>query len=271
MNRLCHIRSLALHPAFVFGCTALALFTGAIARAESPTPSSADLLLRQAIEERQSGDKDAALAHLEQATKLSPERPDILFQLGTLAGELSGPRRSLPLAYEARDSLEKVLTISPNDKAARSWLIGFYSGAPFFAGGSMKKAHKHAEILATQDPWAGFYWKNRLLLQEKDYDKALKLCDAMLAKAPTSTFVRYQFGLTCATSGQRLSEGQVALESCLQEPAQPEQPPRDQICLQLGLIDEKLGDRQKALAAFEQGLVANPNNPALAEGVKRLR
>lgn len=262
-----------LARAFRHAVIGAALFVAAnlTAHAETTVAETPDALLKKAIAERQAGDKDSALEHLERAAKLAPTRTDVLFELGTLAGELSGQRSSISLAFEARNSLEKAVELAPDYKAARAWLIGFYSGAPFFAGGSMKKAHKHADILSSQDPWTGFYWKHKLLMDEKEYGEAFKLCDSMLSKAPTSVLARFQFGMTSAASGKRLTEGKSLLESCLAEPAQPNQPSHDQICLQLGLIEEKLGHKPQAIAVFEKGLQLNPQNKGLEENLKRLR
>jgi len=250
---------------------ALSLGAGVRADSVATQPDAAGLLYQKAVDERKAGQVDAALENLEEAVKLAPGRTEILFELGSLAGELSGKRNSLSLAFKSRDCLEQVLVLNPRHLGAREWVIGFYSGAPWFAGGSMDKAHKHAEILASQDSDRGFYWRHRLLMQEKEYAEALRLCDEQLSRQPGNTFARFQLGRTCAASGLRLAEGRAALEACLTQAQADSQPSSDQICLHLGRLIARQGDKAKARSYLEQGLQANPGNRELQEELGRLR
>jgi len=238
--------------------------------AAAPVANQAEALFTQAVTARKTGNHDQALDQLEKASQLAPDRIDILFELGTLAGELSGPRSSIPLARKAKNSLERVLELAPKHTGAREWLIGFYSGAPWFVGGSMKKAYHHAEILATQDAGKGFYWTHRLYLQDERYDDAFALCDATLKQQPQNLFASYQLGVTSAASGQRLADGRTALEACLAA-AVSYLPAPDVLCLHLGRILEKQGDKAGALARYEQGLKANATNKDLADRLAKLR
>ena len=232
--------------------------------------NEADGLFQKALAARKAGKTDEALDCLEKATELAPDRTDVLFELGTLAGELSGPRSSIPLAFKAKGSLERVLELAPTHTGAREWLIGFYSGAPWFVGGSMKKAYHHAEVLATQDAGKGFYWTHRLYMQDKRYDDAFALCDAALVQQPQNLFASYQLGVTSAESGQRLADGRTALEACLAASV-PYLPGPDILCLHLGRILEKQDDNAGAIARYEEGLKANAANKDLADRLAKLR
>lgn len=226
-------------------------------------PKNVDALYYLGMSLRQLGDEDAALDKLQLAADLAPKRIEVLAEYGVLAGELSRKRRSMSLASKFRGTMDQILLLDPHHLVARESLISYYSGAPWFAGGSMKKAFAHAKLLSEQDAARGLFWQVQLNLKEKDYDKAFEACETALKDSHNDSFVLYQFGRCAAESGQRLAEGRTALESCLKTSGPYGNAGRDQAFLHLGRIARKQGDAKAATAYFEQGLKENPRNSAL--------
>lgn len=219
--------------------------------------------------QRQLGDGSAALTSYEKALTVEPTHATTLFEMGTLCCELSGQRRSLPLAYKGRNLLEKAVEICPQHNGAREWLIGFYRGAPWIAGGSMKKARRHAAAMAAYAPERSFTLGIELALQDKDHEEAFAQADTWLRQKPDDLTGLYQLGLTCARSGQRATEGRRALEKCLTLAPQ-ENPGAEKIHLQLGLLHKRTGHPAEARRQFEAGLKAKPDDKPLQDALASL-
>ena len=91
-----------------------------------------------------------------------------------------------------------------------------------------------------------------------------------LRDSPPTSLAAYQLGVTSAESGQRLADGRTALEACLAASV-PYLPGPDVLCLHLGRILEKQGDKSGALVCYEEGLKANSANKDLADRLAKLR
>jgi len=232
-------------------------------------PQNAEVWLLLGNCQRQLGDSNAALSAYEKALDVAPSNPTVLFELGTLCCELSGQRRSLSLAFKGRNLLEKAVEICPQHNGAREWLIGFYRGAPWIAGGSLKKARRHAAAMTAYAPERSFILGNELALQDQDYDQAFAQIDAWLLQRPDDLAGLYQLGLTCAQSGQRSAAGIKALEKVLAG-APPENPGAEKIHLQLGLLNKRAGNKAEARRQFEAGLKAKPDDKPLQDALASL-
>lgn len=186
------------------------------------------------------------------------------------AGELGAGFRALRLARKGRDLMERAVALDPGNVAYREGLVDFYRQAPAIAGGGLALARAHADALARLDPVRGAAWQASILVEEKKFPEALAACDAALAARPDDYAALFNFGRTVAESGLRLDEGERALRSLLGRAPRPGEPSHAGVWFRLGLIAERRGDREAALAAHREALRLEPNFNRPAEALRRL-
>ena len=186
------------------------------------------------------------------------------------AGELGLGFRALRLARRGREFMERAVALDPDNIAYREGLVDFYRQAPAIAGGSLEKARAHADALARLDPVRGAAWQASILVEEKKFSEALAACDAALAARPDDYAALFNFGRTVAESGLRLDEGERALRGLLGRVPRPGEPSHAGVWFRLGLIAERRGDREAALAAHREALRLEPNFNRPAEALRRL-
>jgi len=140
--------------------------------ARSPSDAEAYNLLCRAhymIEEW-----DPGIAACERAVNLDPRNSLYAFWLGRIYGDKaagSGFMTALSLAKKARASLERAVEVDPGNVQARADLGEFYAEAPAFIGGGKDKARQQAEALMFLNPAMGHWVLARIA--EKDKDPAL--------------------------------------------------------------------------------------------------
>ena len=186
------------------------------------------------------------------------------------AGELGLGLRALRLARRGRELMERAVELAPDNIAYREGLVDFYRQAPSIAGGGLEKARAHADAIARLDPVRGAAWQASILVEEKKFSEAMAACDAALAARPDDYAALFNFGRTVAESGLRLDEGERALRGLLERVPRPGEPSHAGVWFRLGLIAERRGDREAALAAHREALRLEPNFNRPAEALRRL-
>ena len=259
---------------------------------------------RIAMHETRFGD---AIAHLEKAVALDPSTAEHQLWLGRAYGQLavrSGFTKKFGLGRRARAALERAVELDPSSLDARSSLVQFYLLAPGLVGGSMSKARAHAADMAKRSAFRGALARAWIAEDRKDYDGAAReyrdaiagapdslisywgltqlwqrsarfdssfaLMEDLIRRRPDAMPAYYYYGRASSLSGQHLPEAVRALERYLAYEPHEDDPPRSSAHYRLGLIYERMGDREKAKREFEASLRLEPTRDEVKAALRRL-
>jgi tetratricopeptide (TPR) repeat protein len=249
-----------------------------------------------------------AITHLERAAALEPSGADHYVWLGRAYGQLgvrSGLMKKFGLAKRARAALERAVGLDPSNIDARSSLIQFYLLAPGLVGGSASKARAHATEIAKSSAFRGAlarawiaedrkeyeqsareyrdaiahapdsliaYWGLAQLWQRGErFDSSFALIDDLIKRRPDAMPAYYYYGRGASLSGQRLPEAVRALQQYLAYEPHEGDPPRSSAHYRLGLVYERMGDRESAKREFEASLRLEPTRDEVKAALSRVR
>ena len=218
-------------------------------------------------------------------------------------GMLSKPK----WAGKTREAYEQAVALDPSHMDARFDLMQYYVVAPGFLGGDTDKALEQATRLRQQDPMMGklaeamlAFHDDRPADAERAYRDALALAPAnpraqvslsmylqndpprwdevealwtqVLAKNPDDLLAHYQIARVAALTGRKLESGLEHIDRYLADPAYTsEYTSMAAAHWRRGLILEKLGRRDDALAAYGEAVRLQPSLKAAQEDLERLR
>jgi tetratricopeptide (TPR) repeat protein len=129
----------------------------------------------------------------------------------------------------------------------------------------------HLEQIRRRDPERATALAVLSKASEKDYAAAFKLCDEALSRDPANYMALYQYGRTASVSGQNLTRGLECLAKALElKPPHPASPTHANILFRMGDLQEKLGSRAEARAAYEAALKLEPENRQASAALERL-
>jgi len=260
---------------------------------------------RIAMNETRFGD---AITHLQKAAELEPSVAEHQILLGRAYGQMavrSGLTRKFGLAKRARVALERAVELDPASIEARSGLIQFHLLAPGLVGGSSSKARAHAAEIAKRSPFRGALARAWIAEDRKKYDEAAREYRDAIARAPDSLIsywglaqawqrgarfdssfalmndlimrrpdampAYYYYGRAASLSGQHLPEAIQALERYIEYEPREGDPPRSSAHYRLGLVYERMGDREKAKREFERSLSIEPTRGEVKAALRRVR
>lgn len=200
------------------------------------------------------------------------------------------------LAVRSRTALERAVALDPDNVGARSDLAAFYAAAPGLLGGGSEKARAQVAEIARRDPYLGEVRAGDLLLDddhfaeaERRYAAAVRLdprrpdahrrlgylysrdnrygasfaeWDAILAVDPAQPQALFGLGRTADLSGERLAEGEAALQRFLrftQKAANSgDGPSPARAHYVLGNLARRRGDLPAARERYETALRLDP-------------
>ena len=249
-----------------------------------------------------------AITHLQKAAELEPSVAEHQILLGRAYGQLavrSGLTKKFGLAKRARAALERAVELDPTSIEARSGLIQFHLLAPGLVGGSSSKARAHAAEIAKQNPFRGALARAWIAEDRKSYDEAAReyrdaiarapdslisywglaqlwqrgerfdssfaLMDDLIKRQPDAMPAYYYYGRAASLSGQHLPEAVAALERYIAYEPEEGEPPRSSAHYRLGLVYERMGERDKAKREFETSLRLEPTRGEVKAALRRVR
>jgi tetratricopeptide (TPR) repeat protein len=249
-----------------------------------------------------------AITHLERAAELEPSLADHRMWLGRAYGQLavrSSFTKKFGLAKRARAALERAVELGPSSVDARASLLQFYLLAPGLVGGSTSKARAQASEIAKQSAFRGALARAWIAEDRKDYEQAAReyrdaiarapdslisywglsqlwqrggrfdssfaLMDDVIQRRPDAMPAYYYYGRASSLSGQRLPDAVRALERYLAYEPHEGDPPCSSAHYRLGLVYERMGDREKAKREFEASLRLEPTRDEVKAALKRVR
>src|SRR5919109_3788676 len=247
-----------------------------------------------------------AIAHLERGAQLEPEVAAHWLWLGRAYGQLavrSSLTRKFGLAKRARAALERAVELDPSNIEARSSLVQFYLLAPRLVGGSTSKARAHATEIATRSAFHGALARAWIAEDRQDYDAAAReyrqaialapdsliaywglaqtwqrgerfdssfaLMEELIRRRPDAMPANYYYGRTSSLSGEHLAKGMQALQRYIAYEPHEGEPPRSSAHYRLGLVYERMGEREKARREFETSLSLEPTRGEVKSALAR--
>ncbi len=183
---------------------------------------------------------------------------------------ISNPFTGAMLAPKIRKAWEQAAALDAGNVDVRVSLVGYYTQAPGFMGGSMDKAKEVANRLITLSPAIGHREMGEIFMLEKNYEKAIVLFEESLKENPEDYASNYQFGKASALSGQRLERGEECLKKYLAHAPRPGEPSHAGANMRLGQIKEKMGHRSDAKRLYEAALRSDDSLKEAKEGLERV-
>jgi tetratricopeptide (TPR) repeat protein len=273
---------------------------------DQPTNARAHQYLgRIALHETRFAD---AAAHLEKAIEVEPSVAAHHVWLGRAYGQLavrSSLTKKFGVAKQTRAALERAVELDPSALDARSALIQFYLLAPGLVGGSTSKARAHAAEMEKRSAFRGAlarawiaedrekyddaareyraaiarepdsliaYWGLAQLWQRGErFDSAFALMDDLIKRRPDAMPAYYYYGRAASLSGQHLPEAVRALDRYIAYEPHEGDPPRSSAHFRLGLVYERMGDRDRAKREFETSLRLEPTRDEVQKALRRVR
>jgi tetratricopeptide (TPR) repeat protein len=249
-------------------------------------------------------DYDASSEYFENAIEANNKMADYYVWLGKAYGLKAMKSNVISqglLAPKIRDAWEKASELDPKNIEVRFSLIGFYTMAPEFMGGSFVKAKNAADQINKLDKIQGHlaygtvYWQEKkfteaeneflesvkldpsqistltsFYIEQKQYDKAFSNVDLQLKKNPQDYLSIYQIGKICAISGKQLDRGEECLKKYLVYQPQKSEPSIAGANMRLAQIYEKKGDKTEAKKLYKSAFSADASLKEAKEGLDRL-
>ena len=278
--------------------------------ADDETEGAGDvpLLRAQAWLARREGKGERALALIDRAIEVAPDRPDLRVDRAAFRSDRiddSGPFKSLRIARDVRRDLEHALTVAPEHADALAALAAFHLRAPGIAGGDRdaaaallarlgelapsRRTFREAIELAEAERLAEAVDRIALALSQSDRARpswrvrmgdwlhrlgrnqdALEAYRQALLEAPRHAGAMYALGRVSAESGLAAAAGIDALQRFLGQPRWPQDPEPKLAWWQLGRIHAGAGCAEEAEAAFRRAMALDPDWHAPGRSLERL-
>lgn len=297
--------SLSPHAALLW----LTLLLGAAVeplQAQAVLPAAVESVRKQLRD----GNIDQAIEAGETAVESLEKNAHAWFWLGRAyaqqamrVGMLSKPK----WAGKTREAYEQAVALDPTHMDARFDLMQYYVVAPGFLGGDTDKAQEQATALRQQDPMMGklaeamlAFHDDRPADAERAYRDALALAPdnpraqvslsmhlqndpprwdevealwaQVLAKHPDDLLAHYQIARVAAITGRKLETGLAHIDRYLADTGYTsEYTSMAAAHWRRGLILEKLGRRDDALAAYTEAVKLQPSLQPAKDDLERLR
>lgn len=271
----------------------------AVAAKLASEPNNPDALLAKTelilIEGKESR-LDEASKYAEQCISAHPKNSECHEALGNVLGtkaQKGGVMSAISYVGKIRDSFKKAIELDPSNFSARSSLMQFYLQAPSFVGGGTGKAKDLVVETIKFSPAAGALLQASLDLQDDNIDRAAS--GALAVNTSNSeVLARQQRNILASIGHAQINEkkfadaekifrevtqrfpdavhGYFGLGKTLQEQGKAKEaiPHLEKamtidasagIFYRLGKAWQMLGDKAKALAAFEKALNFKPELP----------
>lgn len=207
-------------------------------------------------------------------------------------------------AKKCKEAWLKAVELDPENLNARFGLFNYYLQAPGIAGGGKDKAMKEAEEIIKVDPVGGHKALAQVYASEKEFskaeqeyilatevnpedtgpyfnlaafyqkqekfDKAEDTFQKILHQEPDNTDALYQLGKTKLLSGKNLDKGISWFEKYLKKEPVENKANRSYAHWRLGMIYEKLDNKEQAKAEYQKALELHPENKEAKEALEKI-
>jgi len=210
------------------------------------------------------------------------------------------------LAGRVKSEFERAVELDPKQIDAREGLVGFYSMAPGFMGGSMDKAHEQANeivklnpmrghaqlanlaerqkdpvaaerefkaiVAASPDSALGYYALGAFYRRQKRWDESWATYEQLMKLRPGEINVHLTWGGTAAESGKNLERGEREVKFYLANaPKDAAVPNLSNAHWRLGQIYEQTARKDQARSEYNEALKINPRNANAKKSLDSLK
>ncbi|MFO7888831.1 MAG: tetratricopeptide repeat protein [bacterium] len=210
----------------------------------------------------------------------------------------------MPNAKKCKEAWLKAVELDPKNLDARFGLFNYYLQVPGIAGGGKDKAIKEAEEITNINPVSGHialaqvyeseekfreaeqeyiqatevnpedtgpYFNLGFFYQKQEkFDKAEDTFQKILNQKPDDTDALYQLGKTKLLSGKDLDKGITCFEKYLKKEPTENNANRSYAHWRLGMIYEKLENKEQAKAEYQKALELYPGNKEAKEVLEKI-
>jgi tetratricopeptide (TPR) repeat protein len=295
----------------VLGGIVLVFFSAALAASDpGQTNDAAEAMknLKLCQESLGKDDVDAAVEYGEKAVKLDGGNWECQLWLGHAYGrkaQKASVFSKLSNAKKCKAAYEKAVELKADSAEARQALMEYLLQAPGIAGGDKNKAREQATEILKLDAVRGHLAFAQVYLSENDaakaeqeyiaiteldpnnqahrnnlglfyvnqgkYDQARNIFLTLNEAAPQETAYIYQLGKIALLSGKDLDKGLEYFQEYLKVEPKPDYPTWADAHWRMGLIQEKLGSKDKAVAEYQKALELNPQHKFAKESLSKIR
>lgn len=253
---------------------------------------------------------DAAQTWFERAVERAPQNSDAHLWLARAIGAQAmraNPLRQAFLARRLKHTVDRAITLDPNNVDARELRWQFYSMAPAMMGGGEEKARAEIAEITKRNRYRGQMLTASSAARTRDYAAAERLLKALVSEFPDSVqpvgtyavlladreraaeafavldgYQRrraadpmgwYYIGRVAASTGQQLERGENALRRFLSAPPPPGPyvPSVATVHVRLGNIAERRGDKMGARAEYQRALALEPHSVLARRALDQLQ
>jgi tetratricopeptide (TPR) repeat protein len=140
-------------------------------------------------------DYDTAIEWAEKGLELAPDSAKTHYWASTAYVVKVQRENAFQLVDKVKSHIEIAVELDPSDVDARTFLAMFYLNAPPMVGGSKEKAKEQAGELMTYNAYQGHLLMARISAVEKDYDKAAGEFEAAAQMKPGDVDPYYGMGM----------------------------------------------------------------------------
>lgn len=251
---------------------------------------------------------DEAVKYAIKAVEIDDSNSQYHYWLGQAYG-LKAQKASIfskfSYAKKCKKEWIKAVELDPENIEARMGLLNYYLQAPGIAGGSNKKAKQQAAEVIKIDPLRGHMAMAQIHEDEKDfskaeqeyikatevnpedtgpyyslgyfyqnrekYDKARETFFKILKIDSVDMGAYYQLGRTAVYSGENLKEGITYFKKYLEHKPKLNNPTWAYAHWRLGMVYEKLGNKEQAISEYEKAIELDPDNKEAKESLKKVK
>ena len=206
-------------------------------------PNNYDALVSLATSEIYAKDFASAKIHLQAASKIKPDSPELLFAEGLLESERGNQAQSLEL-------LEKSLAANPNSAAVLSQFVIMAMRANQ-AGKAFRAAEKLLALKPNEPEF--LYLHGAAALQSNNLRAAENSLNSFVELRPQDARGCLALGLTFAAQSGRIEQARTQLKKCVET-----NPNNFEANYQLGLSYKTQGETEKAIEYLEATVKTAP-------------
>jgi len=295
----------------VLGGIVIVLFSAALAASDPGQTNDAAEAMKNLKLCRESLGKDdvaAAVEYGEKAVQLDGGNWECRLWLGHAYGrkaQKSSVFSKLSNAKKCKAAYEKAVELKADSAEARQALMEYLLQAPGIAGGDKNKAGEQASEILKLDPVRGhlafaqiYLSENDTAKAEREYIKITELEPNNLAyrsnlglfyvnqgkldqarnifltlhdESPQESAFVYQLGKIVLLSEKDLDKGLEYFQDYLKVEPKPDYPTWADAHWRMGLIQEKLGGKDKAAAEYRKALELNPDHKFAKESLSKIK
>lgn len=284
------------------------MFDAALAQNQSGGNPEAKKNFQLCKENLEKGNVDLAVECGEKAVQFDGGNWEYYYWLGNAYGQKAQKASmlsKLSYAKKCKAAYEKAVELNGSSVEARLALMSYLLQAPGIAGGDKNKAKEQASEIMKLDALRGHLAFGQIYMDEKDlakaeqeyvkiieldpknpsnysnlglfyvnqerYDQARDLFRKVMEMNPREMSAYYQLGKIALLSGKDLEKGLGYFQEYLKVEPKPNNPTWADAHWRMGMIQEKLGNKEQAVSEYQKALKLNPEHKNAKDSLSKIQ